>query len=300
MNHVDHRPLISVLMPVYNGEAYVREAILSIVQQTYPFWELVIVDDGSTDGTAELLGKLSALDSRIKVFRKENEGLTRALNFGLELCQGVYIARQDADDISEPYRLDSLSEAVLKNQHRVIVSGWCVFEDGDLERSWASEVNAWMPTVLRARLLRWTNLYVHGTLLIEKKFLEELGGYDTSFRMSQDYDLFLRAQEKEPIAYLPGSLYRLRRHRDSIGRRHLVEQTRYAAAAALIQSLRDSGRHDRVAQLRHAIAGGLHGTDMMSLLKTESERRNISFWFRCFDFRLSFLARKKREPLYQE
>ena len=97
-------PKVAVLMSVYNGEKYLREAINSILSQTFNDFEFLIINDGSTDGTADILK--SYTDSRIKIINNEkNIGLTKSLNKGLKIAKGEYIARQDADDISMPERL---------------------------------------------------------------------------------------------------------------------------------------------------------------------------------------------------
>ncbi|EOY5379426.1 glycosyltransferase family 2 protein [Cronobacter dublinensis] len=97
--------LISVIMPVYNGQRFVDEAISSIIEQEYKEFELIIIDDGSTDSTSDILNKWAIKDKRIKVYHQNNSGIISALNKGIEQATGDYIARMDADDISHPERL---------------------------------------------------------------------------------------------------------------------------------------------------------------------------------------------------
>ena len=99
-------PLVSVLMSVYNGDRYLDEAIDSILSQTYENFEFIIINDGSTDHTKDILSSYSNQDNRIRVFHQKNHGLTFSLNRGLELSRGKYVARMDADDISSPRRLE--------------------------------------------------------------------------------------------------------------------------------------------------------------------------------------------------
>ena len=108
------RPKVSVVMSVYNGERYLSEAIESILQQTFTDFEFIIVDDGSTDGTGSILGNCT--DSSIVHLRnRENIGLTRALNRGLEVASGEFVARQDVDDVSFPSRLARQVSYLEKN-----------------------------------------------------------------------------------------------------------------------------------------------------------------------------------------
>ncbi|WP_318471302.1 glycosyltransferase family 2 protein [Photobacterium leiognathi] len=98
--------LVSVIIPVYNGEDYIQESVLSICNQTYDNIEIVIINDGSTDKTEKILDTLEKKDNRIKVFNRVNNGLIKTLNFGLDVANGDYIARMDADDICLPTRIE--------------------------------------------------------------------------------------------------------------------------------------------------------------------------------------------------
>lgn len=116
-------PLISILMPVYNAGDFLVEAIKSIRNQTLIDWELIVVDDGSTDKSCEILKKYAEKDSRIKIFRfKKNKGLAFALNYGLNKVRGKYLARMDADDISYPKRLETQLK-YLKRDPRAVAVG---------------------------------------------------------------------------------------------------------------------------------------------------------------------------------
>lgn len=117
-----YNPLISILMPVYNAGDFLVEAIESIRNQTLKDWELIVVDDGSTDKSIEILKKYAEKDSRIKVFKfKKNKGLAFALNYGLNKVHGKYLARMDADDISYPKRLETQLRYLIRNPKVVAV-----------------------------------------------------------------------------------------------------------------------------------------------------------------------------------
>lgn len=124
-------PLVSVLMPAYNAEVTVVEAMQSILWQTYPHFEFIIINDGSTDATRERI--LSVSDARIRYYENEvNQGLVYTLNRGIDLCRGKYIARMDADDISLPTRFEKQVE-VMEKSPNIIVCGTEVSLFGDLE-----------------------------------------------------------------------------------------------------------------------------------------------------------------------
>jgi glycosyltransferase involved in cell wall biosynthesis len=97
---------VSVVMSVFNGERFLREAVDSILGQTYRDLELIVIDDGSADGSGEILAQRRQADARLRVFPQANMGLTRSLNRGVELSTGEYVARMDADDLSEPRRFE--------------------------------------------------------------------------------------------------------------------------------------------------------------------------------------------------
>ena len=117
------KPNVSVVMPVFNGEAFVKEALESILNQSFKQFEIVVINDGSTDKTQEIVTRLASKDARIRLINHpKNSGLIPCLNEGLELAQGNYIARMDADDIAHPIRLQRQFE-FLESNPQVIVCG---------------------------------------------------------------------------------------------------------------------------------------------------------------------------------
>lgn len=117
------RPLVSVVLPVYNAEAYIARSLESVCRQTYNDLEIIVVDDGSTDGTAKIIGKLAAADRRIVSLTKPNSGIVDALNHALAVASGQFIARQDADDISTPARIAMQVEYLTERPSCIAVSG---------------------------------------------------------------------------------------------------------------------------------------------------------------------------------
>ena len=151
------RPLISVVMSVYNGENYVAGAI-SILTQTYSNFEFVIIDDGSYDNTNKIINFYRDRDKEIKFLKQKNIGLTKSLNKAIQLSNGQYIARQDADDLSTPNRLEKQLSLIIKNNYSFCCS-----------RSWSMELNRITPRFgyyLPKRLLcKFYNPFIHGTFM---------------------------------------------------------------------------------------------------------------------------------------
>lgn len=219
-------PLVSVVLPVYNGAACVGEALDSLLAQTWTDAEFLVIDDGSTDETGEILREYAHRDARIRLLCQENRGLVPTLNRGFTEAAGELIARMDADDISLPERL-ARQAAFLQAHPEVGVVGSAVvmfFADGD-ERV---EHYPALPGVARWRLL-YANPLPHPAVMLRKTVWERAGGYDTAMRLVEDYDLWERASRFTKLVSLPEPLLRYRVHPGSISRRHREEQQRRAA-----------------------------------------------------------------------
>lgn len=174
-------PYVSVLLCVYNGGSELKYAIESILEQTFTDFELIIIDDGSTDDSWEVISKYASVDSRIVAKKQRNIGLTKSLNMGLALCKGAYIARQDADDISDPHRLEQ--QVALSKSHNLIFSR--AYKNRKVV---PSQFLLFFPFDV---LFTTGNVLIHGTMFIEAKLLKQYR-YDQTYRYAQDFDLYLR------------------------------------------------------------------------------------------------------------
>ena len=204
--HITH-PKISVVLPVYNAEAYVDKAIESMLHQTYADFELIVINDGSTDRSLEIVR--SYADPRIKVVSRENRGLVASLNEGIALAQGEYIARMDADDISLPQRFEK-QVALLDAMPTVAVCG-----------TWADVIDAQgavkgdytYPPIntkaIRAYVLRH-NPFIHPTVMMRKNVFEKVGGYWKAFKHVEDYELWTRIVFAYDVANIPEKLLHYR------------------------------------------------------------------------------------------
>jgi len=231
-------PRVSVVMSVYNGEEYVCKAIDGILGQSYKDIEFVIIDDGSTDDTRLLLQNYN--DLRIKVtWNSKREGLTKALNKGIQMASGEYIARQDADDISMYDRLEKQVNYLERNQEIALLGTAVKVIDSEGNHLQDIEYPLRHPFICQA--LKKYNCFCHGSVVFRKRCFDEIEGYREAFTTAQDYDLWLRLSEKYQVANLPDRLYKYRFTPSSLTFRKIFDQTRMAAFARKAVLIRDEG-----------------------------------------------------------
>jgi len=195
-------PQISVLMPVYNAAEYLAASINSIISQTFSDWEMVIVNDGSTDGSLNIANSWTARDQRIRVIdNAENKGQTACLNQGMKHCLGTWIARQDADDLSHPQRFQRQIEYLRNHPETVLLGTQGVLIDGDSLRIGLLDVPEDVASV--AWCLPFLNPFLHTAVLFHREIVLEDGGYDESYRIAQDYELWTRLAARHTTANIP-------------------------------------------------------------------------------------------------
>lgn len=226
-----NRPKVSVVMSVYNGEAYLREAVKSILNQTFSDFEFIIINDGSTDRTPEILETIK--DPRVRVINQPNRGLTVSLNRGIRLAQGEYIARMDADDISEPERLERQVEIIDRNPNIALVGCW--YKVVDEQGKVLAHRKLPIDSDKLAKELVHRNILCHGSVLIRKDAVEAVGLYNESLRYAQDYELWLRMlREGFKASVVPDFLYSYRISPESVAK--VYAQQEYVA---LIKRMRE-------------------------------------------------------------
>jgi len=213
-------PSISVLMPVYNSEKYVAEAIESILNQTFQDFEFLIIDDGSTDKTGKIAK--SYKDRRIKYFKNySNLGVIKALNHGIRLSAGKYIARMDADDISLPNRL-KIQYEYMENHRDIFVCGSLIKVFGDIKKYiWDTPGEN---EVIKARMIFESSLAHSSTILRTSLFKEYGFKYDRLYKHVEDYWLWVKVSEKFKLANISRVLLHYRVHKDQIGQRYTIVQ----------------------------------------------------------------------------
>jgi glycosyltransferase involved in cell wall biosynthesis len=195
-------PAVSVLMSVRDGAPWVRDAVQSVLAQSAPDLELIVIDDGSTDATPDLLAALS--EPRLRVERQRAQGLTRSLNRALALARAPLLARLDADDLALPERLARQRE-FLEVHADVGLLGAAAREVDPSGR----EVRLVSPPredhAIRRALIR-ANPFVHSSVMMRRRSLDEVGGYDEALPVAQDYDLWMRLSRVTRLANLPAPL----------------------------------------------------------------------------------------------
>jgi glycosyltransferase involved in cell wall biosynthesis len=234
-------PEVSVLMAVFDTPSvYLDEAIVSILSQSFADFEFIIIDDGSGSETESRLRYWSQSDPRIRLHRESsNIGLTKALNVGLRLTRGTFIARQDADDVSERRRLES-QQAFMHAYPEVdaLGSGATIINE-------LGEWNGEPKVIPDSSLLPYRNPLVHGAMMFRRRAIEVLGGYDERMCLAQDYELYLRMTRKHgmKLEIIPELLYRLRCHDASLSSRRMLKQLYFAVLAkSLSGSTKDTSR----------------------------------------------------------
>lgn len=200
--------LISVVMPCYNAAPWLETAIASILGQTHREFELLAIDDGSTDATPGILARAAAHDPRVRVLGgRSNAGIVAALNSGLEQARGDYIARMDADDIALPRRFER-QLAFLETTGVHLCGSWFMEFGHGMPRGvrWSHD-----ETALRTAMLFQNNI-CHPTVMAKRAVFEKLR-YREDYRLAEDYDLYARAYQDFHLANVPEILLRYRRHR---------------------------------------------------------------------------------------
>jgi len=215
-------PLVTVLIPVFNAEKYLHDALVSILSQTYKNLEVLVIDDGSTDNSLKIMTDLSKKDSRVMVTSRENKGIIRTLNEGLDMSRGEYVARIDADDIAYPNRIDRQVRVFQKNgslcmcasDYDSIVVGNRIFPHP-------------APTITSENIdvvhLFCTGV-VHSTVMFRMSILNQFDiRYNEIYKYAEDFDLFRRLSKNYKCHFIHEKLLGWRINHQSVSRRHTTE-----------------------------------------------------------------------------
>lgn len=212
---------VDVLLPVRNGATYLQQAMHSILTQTHQDLRLIVLDDGSTDASRDLALQLAADDERVEVVALEPMGLPAALNAGLERVTAPWIARMDADDISEPDRIArQLASAALNTQ----VVGWATWAHGMTSDGRVTTLMPRGPVTVEEfeRAHAAGPLDVNGaTVLLRTEVVRQVGGWDPNFDYAEDVELYDRMGDAGPLLTVAVPLYRIRIHGDGHWQRGL-------------------------------------------------------------------------------
>ncbi len=211
MKEIDQKHLVSVIMPVYNSQNYLTDAIESVLNQTYKNFEFIIIDDYSTDRSWEIIKKYSDNDKRIKKFRnKKNLGIAKTRNKGFKLVKknSKYYAIFDSDDILTPNRIEEQVKFLEKNENYALIGSHIIIIDNDgkeigIRRYKTNNLD------IKKRMFFY-NPIAQSAVMIRASVLEEVGYYDENYSGCEDYDLWLRVAEKYKIANINKPLVKYR------------------------------------------------------------------------------------------
>ncbi len=209
-----NKPLVSVIMPAYNAQEYIKSAIESILKQTFTNFELIIIDDSSTDKTSTIINSFKKKDSRIKVLKNNSKrNIAYVLNMGIEDAQANSIARMDADDIAMPDRLE-LQYKLLHSKANIAVVGANIIIIDVYGKKTAIRTYPESSQNLKKCLFRYSP-FAHPVVMFRKDFFEEVGKYNPRYSPTEDLDLWFRLGKKYQFATVPKALLLYRVHEKS-------------------------------------------------------------------------------------
>ena len=239
-------PIVSVILPTYDRLPLLRKAIASVAGQTFSDWELIVVDDGSTDGTREYLEAID--DRRVRPIVLEHRGITSARNAGLRLARGEWVAFHDSDDLWLPEKLEwQLRRVAVQPSCRWSYTGYSLIDaEGVLLQERSNLLPAPISGHILEPLLRFEASTAVPTMLVQRSLIEEIGGFDATMLFLSDYDFILRLAARSEVCALSETLALVREHpgrttthlRDADLYADQEHSFRKAAAAATNRKLR--------------------------------------------------------------
>lgn len=201
------KPLVSVLMPAYNAEKYIGEAIESILNQTFKDFEFIIIDDASTDGTWEVIQRYAKKDRRIISLQNDsNKKICKTLNRGIKMAKGKYIVRMDADDWSFPDRIQKQVDFMEKNTRHTISGGSMLITDENLH-PYALRTYPSSDSLLRRKIMRYSP-FSHPAVIYRTDLAKKIGGYHMLY--AEDIELYLNLGKYGLFGNLPDTLIKYR------------------------------------------------------------------------------------------
>lgn len=237
--------LVSMVMAVHNGEKFLKDTLNYALAQTYSNLELIIVNDGSTDMTKQILDEIK--DQRVKVIHLEqNRGAANALNLGIKEANGQWIAIQDADDNSYPTRIEEQVKYIQKHPQLVGVGTLvkCISGDAhvpdDVYKGWTISRNYHISRKDIRKIAFWCCPLTHSSVMFSKSVFWEVGGYDPSYEIAYDYDLWLKLLEKGEMEKVPKILIEYRIQMGSLSHKNgaaMIHEIQVAASRAIFRAI---------------------------------------------------------------
>jgi len=269
-------PIASVVMSVFNGETFLAEAIESILNQTFRNFEFVIIDDGSTDKTAEIISNYAKADGRIRVFSQGNRGRAESLNRGIDLSRGLYIVRMDADDVAMPSRVEEQIGFLDKHPTIGLLGGACQAIDAR-GQGFETILCPLEDSEIRMQM-RLHNPMCHPAVVMRKNLALESGGYRKALQDADDFDLWLRVAERTQLANLENVVLRYRIHRGQVTIRNFRHQTLCVLAARAAASARARGDPDPLCGIQEITQQVVAALGVPSMEINETLLRDYRYW----------------------
>jgi len=283
----DSNPEISVLMSCYNASRWLDKAIESVLAQSFKDFELIIVNDGSTDETWNIIQGYRECDKRVVAVSKENSGLADSLNFGIMQARGKWIARLDADDLCEERRLEEQIEFVRGNPE-VVLLGSGFFEIDEKDRIIKKHLYPSSHHKLTRNLIRLRRFFPHSSAFFRVDEARRVGAYNLRFCRAQDWRLWTELVSVGKVACISKPLVRIRKHKNQVshdnnGRRQISDGT----AAIVCHLLRKAGYKDPSADMHHSdewnafsdwIENRIEESGIFERRKAWADARNVLFY----------------------
>lgn len=207
-------PEVSIVLPVYNGEKFLRTSIESCQKQTFTNWELLVIDDGSTDKSAEIVKEYEKQDSRIHYYKNEvNLKLPKTLNRGFSFAKGNYLTWTSDDNYYYPQAIEKMVKALKERQSEFVFAECSIINEEGKEISTITAPHDYKHAI-------WDYDFVGACFMYSRKVYETIGEYDPNLFLCEDYDYWLRIFSKFPVTYLDEQLYAYRRHDKALSVTH--------------------------------------------------------------------------------
>jgi glycosyltransferase involved in cell wall biosynthesis len=235
--------VISVVMPIFNGQRFVAQAMDSLLAQTFRDFEVIAVDDGSTDESPAILRRYAMADPRVRIIQSDHSGISAALNRGIEAATRPWIARIDADDVALPDRFAKQLTAAAANPSVVVWGSYAQHIDAAGKVLGISRTGPTSEDEFHRLREVGEDVYViHPTSMLRRDVVAKVGGYDGQFNFCEDFELFDRMAEHGPIVALPEPLLLYRIHATSISMQRFFTMRRFANFVRARQKARLAGR----------------------------------------------------------
>ena len=235
---------ISVLMTVYNSEKFLKESIMSVLNQTFSDFEFIIINDGSSDRSLEIIQDFEKQDKRIRVINKKNTGVTNSLNFGVFLAKGDWIARIDADDLCDINRLKIQYEETSNDRSLVLLGANCI-EINDTGIKKKIHKYCLKHQDLKNNLLGLKKFFPHSSYFIRTSAIKKINGYRECIKRSQDFDLSLRLSEIGKLKCIDLPIVSIRKHKNQVSHEENGYRSfLYARIGLFSYLIKESGMED--------------------------------------------------------